>query len=75
MLHRLLGLSIWQPCTPWVSGGCRANCPCDPGNIHRGAVEAEYGKNKALGERLGCWKGGVLVEDDAGSVRAALQQP
>ncbi len=41
----------------------------------RQAVEAEYAANKALGERLGCWKGGVLVEDDAGSVRAALQQP
>jgi len=38
----------------------------------RAAVDAEYAANKALGERLGCWKGGALVEDDAGSVRAAL---
>jgi len=35
-------------------------------------VDAEYAANKALGERGGCWKGGVLVEDDAGSVRTAL---
>ena len=46
----------------------------DANAMHRQAVEAEYAANKALGERLGCWKGGVLVEDDAGSVRAALQQ-
>lgn len=39
----------------------------------REAVEAEYAKNKELGERIGCWKGGVLVEDDDGSVRKALQ--
>lgn len=39
----------------------------------REAVEAEYNKNKDLGERIGCWKGGVLVEDDDGSVRKALQ--
>ncbi len=32
-------------------------------------VDAEYAKNKAIGEAIGCWKGGVLVEDDAGSVR------
>ncbi|CAL8462744.1 g2277 [Coccomyxa elongata] len=40
---------------------------------NREAVEAEYSKNKELGERIGCWKGGVLVEDDDGSVRKALQ--
>ena len=40
----------------------------------REEVEAECARNKALGERLGCWKGGVLVEDDAGSVRRALQE-
>ena len=38
----------------------------------RSAVEAEFKKNKALGESIGCWRGGVLVEDDAGSVRRAL---
>ena len=31
-------------------------------------------KNKELGERLGCWKGSYLVEDDGGSVRKALQE-
>jgi hypothetical protein len=42
--------------------------------LHRSAVDAEHQKNRELGERLGCWKGGVLVEDDAGSVRSALQE-
>lgn len=37
-------------------------------------MEAEYNKNKDLGEQIGCWKGGVLVEDDDGSVRKALQE-
>ena len=36
------------------------------------AVDAEFAKNKELGEATGCWKGGVLVEDDAGSVAAEL---
>ena len=35
-------------------------------------MDAEYAANKALGERLGCWKAGVLVEDGAGSVKKAL---
>ncbi len=35
-------------------------------------MEAEYAANKALGERLGCWKHGNLVEDNGGSVKAAL---
>ena len=39
----------------------------------RSAVDREFKKNKELGERLGCWKGSYLVEDDAGSVRKALQ--
>jgi hypothetical protein len=38
----------------------------------REAVEREFAKNKELGERLGCWKGGILVEDSQGSVAAAL---
>ena len=41
---------------------------------HRAAVDGEFERNKALGERLGCWKGSYLVEDDAGSVRKALQE-
>lgn len=36
------------------------------------AVDQEYQKNKELGESIGCWKGGVLVEDTAGSVQKAL---
>ena len=36
-------------------------------------MDQEFEKNKALGERLGCWKGSYLVENDAGSVRKALQ--
>ncbi len=51
-----------------ATGGSHAN-----GVVCREAVEAEYTKNKELGERIGCWKGGVLVEDDDGNVRKALQ--
>jgi hypothetical protein len=40
----------------------------------RSAVDEEFRRNKELGERLGCWKGSYLVEDDAGSVRKALQE-
>ncbi|KAK9838137.1 hypothetical protein WJX81_003339 [Elliptochloris bilobata] len=39
---------------------------------NKAAVDAEYAANKALGERLGCWKAGALVEDNAGSVKKAL---
>jgi hypothetical protein len=39
----------------------------------REAVEAEFQKNKEVGEVTGCWKSGVLVEDDNGSVRKALE--
>ena len=39
----------------------------------RDAVEAEFQKNKELGEATGCWKSGMLVEDDNGSVRKALE--
>eukprot|EP00889_Picochlorum_renovo_P002437 jgi/Picre1/29467/NNA_004855.t1 len=38
------------------------------------AVEAEYAKHKKIGEALGCWKGGVLVENDAGQVAQALAE-
>ena len=37
-------------------------------------MEAEFRKNEELGERLGCWKGSYLVEDDEGSLRRALQE-
>lgn len=41
---------------------------------HRDAVDAERTDNKAIGDTTGCWKAGVLVEDDAGSVRKALNE-
>lgn len=46
------------------------------GNIAkcREAVDAERVVNKAIGDRTGCWKAGVLVEDDAGSVKKALNE-
>lgn len=40
----------------------------------RKAVEEEYAKNKAIGDATGCWKSGVLVEDDQGSVRKYFEQ-
>jgi len=40
----------------------------------RKQVEAEYAKNKAIGTKTGCWKAGVLVEDDNGSVAMALKE-
>lgn len=40
----------------------------------REAVDAERAVNKAIGDRTGCWKAGVLVEDDAGSVKQALSE-
>jgi hypothetical protein len=39
---------------------------------NRAAVDAEHARNRALGEQTGCWKSGVLVEDDNGSVAKAL---
>lgn len=38
------------------------------------AVQKEYAYHKKLGEDLGCWKGGVLVENDKGSVAQALTE-
>ena len=40
----------------------------------REAVDSERAVNKAIGDRTGCWKAGVLVEDDAGSVKKALNE-
>ena len=40
----------------------------------KATVDAEREKHRKLGERLGCWKGGVLVEDDNGSVAKALAE-
>ena len=38
----------------------------------RAEVDAEQARNRALGEQTGCWKSGVLVEDDYGSVAKAI---
>lgn len=40
----------------------------------RAAVEAEYERNKRIGEATGCWKAGVLVEDDRGSVKKYMEE-
>ena len=37
-------------------------------------MDAEREKHKAIGERLGCWKAGVLVENDSGDVAKALAE-
>lgn len=37
-------------------------------------IRSEKEKNRALGESIGCWKGGCLVEDLQGSVSKALRQ-
>lgn len=40
----------------------------------RAAVDAQRERNRRIGEATGCWKGGVLVEDDAGSVAKWLAE-
>ncbi|KAK3273726.1 hypothetical protein CYMTET_18048 [Cymbomonas tetramitiformis] len=40
----------------------------------RSEVDAEYKINKEIGDRTGCWKAGVLVENDEGSVALALAE-
>lgn len=37
-------------------------------------MDKERAANKAIGDATGCWKGGVLVEDNAGSVAKYLAQ-
>ncbi len=37
-------------------------------------IERERSKNFEVGQRLGCWKGGYLVADDAGTVIKELEQ-
>lgn len=41
---------------------------------NRAAVDAEREKHKTIGEKTGCWKAGVLVENDAGAVAVALAE-
>ena len=37
-------------------------------------LDAVYAKNKALGEETGCWKSGVLVDNDKGVLKAHFLQ-
>ena len=37
-------------------------------------LEEEFAKNKELGERLGCWKAGMLVDNDERAVERALKE-
>jgi len=37
-------------------------------------VKAEYERNKAIGLATGCWKGGILVENDHGDAAAAIRK-
>ena len=41
----------------------------------RAAVDAEQARNKALGAATGCWKSGVLVEDDFGQLTSGFTAP
>lgn len=36
-------------------------------------AEAEFEQNKQLGARTGCWKNGMLVDDDGGTLRRHFQ--
>lgn len=47
----------------------------EAGRCCRADVDEECRRNRQLGEAIGCWRGGYLVEDDAGSVRKALAEP
>ena len=40
--------------------------------MDREEVQCEYETNKELGVRLGCWKAGMLVDNDAGDVAKEL---
>jgi hypothetical protein len=37
-------------------------------------VDVEYSKNKALGEKTGCWKSGALVDNDKGVIKQHFLQ-
>ena len=37
-------------------------------------VETEYERNKAIGLATGCWKGGILVENDHGDAMKAIRE-
>ena len=37
-------------------------------------VQAEYERNKAIGLATGCWKGGILVENDNKDAEAAIKK-
>jgi hypothetical protein len=37
-------------------------------------LDTEYAMNKELGLKTGCWKAGVVVEDDYGNFALALKE-
>ena len=37
-------------------------------------LAAEYARNKAIGLATGCWKGGILVENDHGHAMEAIRK-
>jgi hypothetical protein len=50
--------------------GCQ-NLSCYYGRrFSRAEVQAEFEKNRQLGAATGCWKNGMLVDDDQGTLKA-----
>lgn len=68
-----MGLSLLKQIISYMHLRNSGSFP-ESAKVHRTAVEEEFRKNRLVGERTGCWKGGVLVEDDSGSVKRALEQ-
>jgi len=71
-------LSKWQPQQLRVKSsrimGSQSLARYTGNKYTKKQCEAEYAKNKAIGVQTGCWKAGVLVEDDNGSVAMALKE-
>lgn len=44
------------------------------GHYEPADLAAEYQRNKAIGEATGCWKGGILVENDHGDAMEAIRK-
>mmetsp|Transcript_203 Transcript_203/g.274 ORF Transcript_203/g.274 Transcript_203/m.274 type:complete len:163 (+) Transcript_203:345-833(+) len=81
------GISNWQPIREhllpeWEPNELRLKTSALVGRqslkLYKGwkgdaaAIEKEYQMNKQIGLELNCWKGGVLVADDAGLVAKRL---
>jgi hypothetical protein len=50
--------------------GCQNLSRYQGQQLTKAQVQAEQAKNKALGERTGCWKHGMLVDNDQGTLKA-----